>query len=86
MAHLIKGSVFVIYGLITFCRYIGAFSRYGWAWNCQPATSKAWSAEMVESFVCFVYGVTNTWMERFGKHAGDPYSVKDVQHISIAVM
>ncbi|ORY89436.1 hypothetical protein BCR35DRAFT_300622 [Leucosporidium creatinivorum] len=86
MAHLIKGSVFVIYGLITFCRYIGAFSRYGWAWNRQPATSKAWSAEMVESFVCFFYGITNTWMERFGKHAGDPYSVKDVQHISIAVM
>lgn len=84
LAHLIKGSVFVVYGLITFCRYVGAFARYGWAWN-RPSSSSAVSAEFVESLVCFIYGITNTWMERFG-HQDQPYSVKDVQHISIAVM
>jgi hypothetical protein len=40
----------------------------------------------VECLVIFVYGATNTWMERFGAAPGDPYTVKQVQHISIAVM
>jgi len=40
----------------------------------------------VESFVIFFYGVTNTWMERFGANPGDPYTTKQLQHISIAVM
>ena len=44
------------------------------------------TAEFVESFVIFLYGATNTWMERFGAHPGDPYTTKQVQHISIAVM
>ena len=44
------------------------------------------SAEFMESFLIFVYGITNTWMERFGAHAGDPFSTKQIQHISIAVM
>lgn len=34
----------------------------------------------------FLYGATNTWMERFGAHPGDPFTTKQVQHISIAVM
>jgi hypothetical protein len=41
---------------------------------------------MVECAVIFVYGITNTWMERFGAAPGDPYTVKQVQHISIAIM
>ncbi|ORY89437.1 hypothetical protein BCR35DRAFT_350424 [Leucosporidium creatinivorum] len=85
LTHIIKGSIFVIYGLINFCRYIGAFAEYGWAWNRRPAPSEAVSAEFVESLLCFLYGVTQTWMERFG-HQGAPYSVKDLQHISIDVM
>ena len=44
------------------------------------------SAEFVESTVIFLYGITNTWMERFGVPAGAPYSTKEVQHIGIAVM
>jgi Protein of unknown function (Ytp1) len=36
--------------------------------------------------VIFVYGLTNTWMERFGAQPGDPYTSKEIQHISIAVM
>lgn len=44
------------------------------------------SAEWVECLVIFIYGATNTWMERFSAQPGDPYTVKQVQHISIAVM
>lgn len=44
------------------------------------------SGEFVESFVIFFYGITNTWLERLGAAPGEPYNVKTVQHISIAVM
>ncbi|KAK0551516.1 hypothetical protein OC846_003231 [Tilletia horrida] len=85
-AHGIKGGIFFWFGLLTFGRYVGAYAEHGWAWNARPKTSRVPSAEFVESFVIFLYGATNTWMERFGAKAGDPYSVKQVQHISIAVM
>ncbi|TXT15743.1 hypothetical protein VHUM_00246 [Vanrija humicola] len=85
-AHIIKGSIFFGYGVLTFARYLGAYADLGWAWNRRPAGARAISAEMVECFVIFLYGITNTWMERFGAQPGDPYSVKQVQHISIAVM
>ncbi|KAI5480793.1 integral membrane protein [Pseudohyphozyma bogoriensis] len=87
MAHTIKGSIFVWYGLLTFARYIGAFSALGWAWNKRPNSSKfIVSAEFVESAVCFAYGASNTWLERLGAAPGAPYNVKTIQHISIAVM
>lgn len=85
-AHIIKGSIFFGYGVITFARYLGAYADLGWAWNRKLSSSKAVSAEMVECAVIFTYGATNTWMERFGAKHGDPYTVKQVQHISIAVM
>lgn len=56
----------------------------GWAWNISPI-GNTYSAEFVESTVIFLYGISNTWMERFGAHPGDPYTTKQVQHISIAV-
>ncbi|GAA5993823.1 hypothetical protein JCM5350_007864 [Sporobolomyces pararoseus] len=83
LAHGIKGSIFLWYGLLTFARYCGGMSALGWAWNRRPSGS-GFTAEFVESFVIFLYGSTNTWMERMGKTGA--YSVKDVQHISIAVM
>jgi cytochrome b561 len=85
LAHLIKGGIFWCYGLVTFARYLGSFSELGWAWNISP-TGEHVSAEFVESLVIFLYGITNTWMERFGVHSGDPYTTKQVQHISIAIM
>lgn len=85
-AHIIKGSIFFGYGVLTFARYLGAYADLGWAWNRKPVGSRAVSAEMVECAVIFTYGATNTWMERFGAKRGDPYTVKQVQHISIAVM
>lgn len=77
---------------MTFCRFLGAWAKYGWAWNPLPINPKTGqpknfvSAEMVESAVIFTYGITNTWMERFGAHPGDPYTTKQIQHIGIAVM
>lgn len=85
-AHIIKGSIFFGYGVLTFARYLGAYADLGWAWNRKPSGSRAVSAEMIECAVIFTYGATNTWMERFGAQPGDPYTVKQVQHISIAVM
>ncbi|KAK8854705.1 hypothetical protein IAR55_003444 [Kwoniella newhampshirensis] len=84
-AHYIKGSIFFWYGVLTFARFLGAYADLGWAWNRRPGPQGV-SAEMIECSVIFVYGITNTWMERFGSKAGDPYTVKQVQHISIAVM
>ncbi|KDQ64713.1 hypothetical protein JAAARDRAFT_188016 [Jaapia argillacea MUCL 33604] len=87
LAHLIKGGIFWCYGLVTFARYLGSFSELGWAWNRPPRNEGKYpTAEFVESLVIFLYGVTNTWMERFGAKPGDPYSTKQVQHIGIAVM
>ncbi|KAI0254928.1 hypothetical protein BJV78DRAFT_886943 [Lactifluus subvellereus] len=85
LAHIIKGGIFWCYGLITFARFLGSFSDFGWAWNHSP-TGQHVSAEFVESSVIFLYGITNTWMERFGAQPGDPYTSKQIQHISIAVM
>lgn len=91
MAHTIKGSIFFWYGLLTFGRYCGAWAELGWAWNRKPNVAGTWreafpSAETIECFVIWLYGATNTWMERFGAAPGDPWSVKEVQHVSIAVM
>ncbi|KIJ56922.1 hypothetical protein M422DRAFT_88038, partial [Sphaerobolus stellatus SS14] len=88
LAHLIKGGIFWCYGLLSFGRYLGAWADFGWAWNRLPArrSRKVASAEMVESSVIFFYGITNTWMERFGAAPGSPFTTKQVQHISIAVM
>ncbi|KAI0068920.1 hypothetical protein BV25DRAFT_63309 [Artomyces pyxidatus] len=85
LAHLIKGGIFWCYGLVTFARFLGSFSEKGWAWNRAPVGEHV-SAEFTESAVIFFYGITNTWMERFGAAPGDPYTTKEIQHISIAVM
>ena len=87
LAHLIKGGIFWCYGLVTFARFLGSFSELGWAWNRIPVAHRknVPTAEFVESFVVFLYGISNTWMERFGAEPGDPYTARQVQHISIAV-
>ncbi|UZJ55073.1 hypothetical protein CBS101457_004393 [Exobasidium rhododendri] len=93
IAHGVKGGIFFWYGLLSFARYLGAYADLGWAWNRKPTSgskkdsgSNGISAEWVECFVIFFYGSTNMWMERFGAAPGDAYTVKQVQHISIAVM
>lgn len=81
---LLEGGIFWCYGLFTFARFLGSHSDLGWAWNRAPNGDNV-SAEFVESFLIFFYGITNTWMERFGAHPGDPYTAKQIQHIGIAV-
>ncbi|KAH7102972.1 hypothetical protein BKA62DRAFT_698188 [Auriculariales sp. MPI-PUGE-AT-0066] len=85
LAHIIKGSIFWCYGLLSFARYLGAWRKLGWAWN-RPLLRNAPSAEMIECFVIFTYGAANVWMERFGAAPGDSFTTKEIQHISIAVM
>jgi hypothetical protein len=79
-----EGSMFWLYGLVTFGRFLGSFADLGWAWN-RIETGNFPTAEFVESLVIFLYGITNTWMERFGANPGDPFTTKQIQHISIAV-
>ncbi|KAJ7368171.1 cytoplasmic protein [Mycena albidolilacea] len=85
LAHLIKGGIFWCYGLISFARFLGWCSERGWSWNRAPSSGYP-TAEMVESTLVFLYGATNTWMERFGANPGDPFTTKQIQHIGIAVM
>ncbi|KAI8075305.1 hypothetical protein BC940DRAFT_287975 [Gongronella butleri] len=83
IAHLIKGGIFFFYGILTFGRYLGAFAEYGWAWNRVDGASK-FSFETIECGLIFTYGITNTWMEHFGKD--DEWTHKDFEHASLAFM
>jgi hypothetical protein len=71
--------------LVSFARFLGAFAELGWAWNASRKKRYP-SVEFIESFVIFLYGATNMWMERFGAAPGSPFTTKQIQHISIAVM
>lgn len=92
LAHLIKGGIFIWYGILTFGRYLGCFADFGWAWNRKPGAeivgrSFAWipSAEFTESFVIALYGGTNVFMEHMS-NAGKAYSPMDLEHISITIL
>ncbi|KAK9450828.1 uncharacterized protein V1518DRAFT_411815 [Limtongia smithiae] len=95
LAHTIKGSVFMWFGILTFGRVIGAYANLGWAWNVRPPMSRAkmslgarffrCNIEMVESGLIFFYGCTNVFMEHLGNKDGK-WSHKDLQHVSIAFM
>ncbi|KAI8881068.1 hypothetical protein K501DRAFT_189883 [Backusella circina FSU 941] len=83
ITHLIKGGIFFFYGLVTFARYMGAFSGRGWAWNYVKGGSR-FSCEMMECGLIFIYGIANTWMEHFGQDVA--WSHKSLEHISLAFM
>jgi hypothetical protein len=38
LAHLIKGGIFFLFGLVTLGRYLGAFADVGMAWNLKPGS------------------------------------------------
>jgi hypothetical protein len=92
LAHYIKGAIFFFYGLLTLGRWMGAFAEFGWAWNLrpsQPAVAK-WktripSAEFVESFIIWLYGVSNVFLERLGSN-DDTWSPQQFEHVSITVL
>ncbi|ODQ56374.1 hypothetical protein SAICODRAFT_4555 [Saitoella complicata NRRL Y-17804] len=89
IAHFIKGSVFLLYGLLTLGRYLGAFANLGWAWNVKPPAplgrEGAATAEMVESSAILFYGATQSFMEHMSSVDGT-WSHTDLQHVSIAFM
>ncbi|KAJ5296089.1 hypothetical protein N7508_010910 [Penicillium antarcticum] len=92
LAHWIKGGIFFWYGVLTLGRYVGCWADLGWAWNKKPSASVvgAWKAkvptgEATESFVIFLYGVTNVFLEHLS-NAGDEWSPTDLEHVSISVL
>jgi hypothetical protein len=86
LAHYIKGSLFVWFGILTFARYLGCWAKYGWAWNeVVPGKNKNMvSFAMLEGSIVFAYGITNTFLEHTGKD--DAWNHRDLQHASLAFM
>ena len=71
---------------------MGAFSDFGWAWNVKPGypmvsrfAARLPSAEFVESFVIWLYGATNVFLEHLNAW-GKAWSAQDLEHISITIM
>ncbi|MCJ1399321.1 hypothetical protein MMC11_002523 [Xylographa trunciseda] len=92
MAHFVKGGIFFWYGLLTLGRVMGSFADIGWSWNVKPPATvvgarkaAAPTAEFVESFLIFLYGVTNVWLEHLGE-TGSSWSAGDLEHVSISIM
>ncbi len=63
---------------------MGCFAEYGWAWNVRPSNTIP-SAEFVESFVIFIYGSTNVFLEHLAAW-GATWTAQDLEHVSISVM
>lgn len=75
-------------GLLTLGRWSGSFAELGWAWNVRPKQNdKKWrpSAEFVESFLIFLYGSTNIFLEHLGGWGGK-WTAQDLEHFSITVL
>lgn len=92
LAHYVKGGIFFWYGLLTLGRWMGAFAEFGWAWNVRPrpSTIAAWksrvpSAEFTESFVIWLYGASNVFLEHLNNWGGT-WSPTDFEHVSITIL
>lgn len=92
LAHYIKGGIFFLYGFLTLGRWMGAFADFGWAWNVKPTREVVGrrraalpSAEFTESFVIWLYGVTNVFLEHLAAW-GDAWTAQDLEHVSISVL
>lgn len=92
LAHYIKGGIFFGYGILTLGRWMGAFADLGWAWNVKPSKEMVGrrkaaipSAEFVESFVIFLYGCINVFLEHLAAW-GDEWTAQDLEHVSISVL
>ncbi|KAJ5630867.1 uncharacterized protein N7484_010967 [Penicillium longicatenatum] len=91
LAHFIKGGIFFWYGILTLGRFIGAWADLGWAWNKKPPAcvvgwkAKVPSGEFVESFVIWLYGVTNVFLEHLAGW-GEEWTASDLEHVSISIM
>ncbi|KAF2641369.1 hypothetical protein P280DRAFT_311307 [Massarina eburnea CBS 473.64] len=91
LAHYVKGGIFFGYGLLTLGRWMGAFADFGWAWNVKPGRDVVGrraalpSAEFTESFVIFLYGCSNVFLEHLAAW-GSAWTAQDLEHVSISVM
>lgn len=91
LAHFIKGGIFFWYGILTLGRYIGCWADLGWGWNKKPSAAivgwkaKVPSGEFTESFVIFLYGATNVFLEHLSG-VGKPWSATDLEHVSISIL
>jgi hypothetical protein len=92
LAHYAKGGIFFWYGLLTLGRWTGAFAEFGWAWNVRPNLSLGFkwksyvpSAEFTESFVIWLYGASNIFLEHLNNWGGE-WSPQDFEHISITIL
>jgi hypothetical protein len=92
LAHTVKGGIFFFYGFLTLGRWMGAFADFGWAWNVKPPKEVVGrrraalpSAEFTESFVIWLYGCTNVFLEHLAAW-GDAWTAQDLEHVSISVM
>lgn len=92
LAHYVKGGIFFGYGFLTLGRWMGAFADLGWAWNLKPTKEMVGrrraglpSAEFTESFVIFLYGCINVFMEHLAAW-GDEWTAQDLEHVSISVL
>lgn len=71
---------------------MGCFADFGWAWNIKPEREMVgrWkaslpSAEFIESFVIFLYGVSNVGLEHLAAW-GSVWTPQDLEHVSITIM
>ncbi|KAH7401496.1 hypothetical protein BKA66DRAFT_405804 [Pyrenochaeta sp. MPI-SDFR-AT-0127] len=92
LAHYVKGAIFFLYGLLTLGRWMGAFADFGWAWNVKPSKEIVGrrraalpSAEFTESFVIWLYGVIDVFLEHLAAW-GDEWTAQDLEHVSISVL
>ncbi|RAL03792.1 Ytp1 family protein [Aspergillus ibericus CBS 121593] len=92
LAHFIKGGIFFWYGILTLGRMLGCWADLGWAWNVKPSSAIVgkWKAripsgEFVESFVIFLYGITNVFLEHLAGWGG-AWTATDLEHVSISIM
>ncbi|EMC99944.1 hypothetical protein BAUCODRAFT_572169 [Baudoinia panamericana UAMH 10762] len=91
-AHFVKGGIFFWYGLLTLGRWMGAFGEFGWAWNIRPdyPVVPQWktripSAEFIESFVIWLYGASNVFLEHLD-NPGAEWTPQTFEHVSITVL
>jgi hypothetical protein len=71
---------------------MGAFADFGWAWNVKPGSdlvpkwkSRIPSAEFTESFVIFLYGASNVFLEHLAAW-GDAWAPSDFEHVAITIL
>ena len=71
---------------------MGCYADVGWAWNVKPPKDLVGprkaampSAEFVESFLYFLYGSTNVFLEHLAAW-GDAWTAQDLEHVSISIM